>query len=748
MRYCDWERYSRQSIDVASTLTTLAFAAVKTTTKFGFSLVRNVVSGTVGATATALDHTVFGDSVTAPVIEGAVASAINFAEAITLAPIFLGEYISAASLRAAHSSIDILSVIFPGSTEASFSLVSFIHLVKREWDNPAAPKGSIPPNRYGIREVGKAVIAWVALQGVTQEWHEKEWSSYLREIAVHDPASGPQLKRVPSRIRVTSDVIFPGYRGQLISADIGEAPAGTHTRARSLSVLSRVSLSSMASAKRRDKEDASGWRQKPIDEIKADLRRFSKMVLAGYGGASLLFFGVSPWLTSTSTRVRAPTSKNQKEAEEAQLESAINAAEAEAEGDFSYSSTPENVEFSWWDILMGKHDKEIFERSVHGDVPNTQDVQARVRATAVIGIERQMPRFWVLTDHDRRQVVLVLRGRYPLPNWFVSDEPARVNLPFPGTMSLNELAVDLTCVPVEFSPASGSSAVNKQMHDTHGDNLLSMNTRQQDHRGPSLNSFLPAEKRPLYHVHGGMLRMARVMGEIGKPVHRAVADALNRNPDYELILCGHSLGAGVATLLALMWADPTTCLTIASSGLPADCLVSVYAIAPPCLTDAALSQLASKLVVSFVYSDDVVSRLSLGSVRDIRNAALLLCDANERGEEGYSVVTQRAQEWKSEMGCSDDFQWFLAMRRTLEANMHMADLFPPGRVFWARRDKDLPPSQRLTASGPTDHRSAAEKVRLFQVLDTERVFSQIVFSRSMLGAHMPHRYDQVLHELL
>lgn len=37
MRY-DWERYSRQSIDVASTLTALAFSAVKTTTKFGVRL--------------------------------------------------------------------------------------------------------------------------------------------------------------------------------------------------------------------------------------------------------------------------------------------------------------------------------------------------------------------------------------------------------------------------------------------------------------------------------------------------------------------------------------------------------------------------------------------------------------------------------------------------------------------------------------------------------------------------------------
>jgi len=259
------------------------------------------------------------------------------------------------------------------------------------------------------------------------------------------------------------------------------------------------------------------------------------------------------------------------------------------------------------------------------------------------------------------------------------------------------------------------------------------------------SSFLSSMQHPRYHVHGGMLRMARVMGEIGKPVHLAVMDALSRNPDYELILCGHSLGAGVAALLGLMWADSTTCLTVASSGLPEDRPVSVYCIAPPCLIDADLSRLASKLIVSFVYSDDIVSRLSLGSVRDIRNAALWLCEANDNGgREGYSVVTHRTRKWKSGEESPDDMQWFLATRKTLEANMQMADLYPPGRVFWARRDGDLPQSQRLFGGNENE----ATKVRLFEVLDTERVFSQIVFSKNMLSAHMPHRYDQVLHELL
>ena len=72
--------------------------------------------------------------------------------------------------------------------------------------------------------------------------------------------------------------------------------------------------------------------------------------------------------------------------------------------------------------------------------------------------------------------------------------------------------------------------------------------------------------------------------------------------------------------------------------------------------DPGLSALASNLITSFVYSHDVVSRLSLGSVRDIRNAAMWLCDANDEAE-GYVSVTSRARAWKAGSGSSKDLDW-------------------------------------------------------------------------------------------
>ncbi|KAJ7477241.1 hypothetical protein B0H11DRAFT_1297020 [Mycena galericulata] len=721
-----WDTYSRQGVDLASYASSATFSAVKTGTRLGFAVTRGVASTAVGITATVVDHTLFGGlTVARPVVGGAISTVLSLAEQIALAPIFFSEYITSTSLLAAHSSINLLSAIIPGSSEASFSLSSFITLVKRELKEPAAG-ASLPVKQFGITQIARAIVAWVALQGVTQEWDERRWLKNMREIHVKDvPKSFESIMRSRrgSRVRVTSDVIFPGNRGQLIVADIGESPL----RAQSIFPLNKGkgrTTSRMAASK--SPAIPPEPRKMTNAQLKTTLRRLSKLVLAGYGGASLLFFGVS------LTAPHGPTSTNsasEKAAEEAHLAHAIDASEAEAAGDFPDLETPAGLgdpQYSWWDVLLGKHDHEIFERYANTSEDKADaEIKEKMRATAKIGSEHLMPRFWVLTDHSRGQIVLVLRG----------------------TMSLNEIAVDLTCEDEEFEPATTTTSEEDENPIPGKFVFPGSSSRSQAH--PSGSSSPP--QAPRHHAHGGMLRMARAMGGVGKPVQLAVHEALLHNPNYELVLCGHSLGAGVAGLLGLMWADPKTCLTVRSSGLPIGRRVSVYCFAPPSLVDAALGKVADKLIVSFVYSHDVVSRLSLGAIRDLGAAAMWLCDGNEAKDgrpasegAGYTAVTSRAKQWKAGAGTADDPNWFIAVRKTLEANMRMSNTVPPGRVLWAMRDDDFFPAHRQTANSD----SAPDKLRLFEVLDAEKVFSQIVFARDMLSAHLPHQYDRALHELL
>ena len=126
----------------------------------------------------------------------------------------------------------------------------------------------------------------------------------------------------------------------------------------------------------------------------------------------------------------------------------------------------------------------------------------------VIGSEHMMPRFWVLTDHGRAQVVLVLRG----------------------TMSLNEIAADLTCDPEDFEPATSQ---DDDLHPTHHLSArLVFPSGSTSNKSYRTRSRASSTTSPRYYVHGGMLRMARAMGDPGKPVQLAVREALYLNPGY------------------------------------------------------------------------------------------------------------------------------------------------------------------------------------------------------------------------
>jgi hypothetical protein len=182
---------------------------------------------------------------------------------------------------------------------------------------------------------------------------------------------------------------------------------------------------------------------------------------------------------------------------------------------------------------------------------------------AINGIEPKMPRYWVLSDHRRKQVVLVIRGKAN-----ISTQGRNKTTRYTGTMSLNDLAVDLTCEPKEIDLHLGAQAdpplpppfVGEDFY--RGDNsFIDVEDILESIPG-SYPGFLDNDTTPElsqfsisgdnYQVHGGIHKMAVEMGSTGRPVWLVVKDALKRNPSYDLILCGHSLGAGLCTMLGLV----------------------------------------------------------------------------------------------------------------------------------------------------------------------------------------------------
>ncbi|QRV72315.1 Lipase (class 3) [Ceratobasidium sp. AG-Ba] len=723
-----WHRFSNMGLTAASVATALGFEAATRGTQLGFRVGRGITSAVAFNSTALAEHIVFGGSIgAAPAIGSAINSAFSFAESLALAPIQFGHNLASTSLVAASSSLDLLVWLF-GTQEVGFSLAEFGTLVQREWANPPGVE-SLPEERYGAASIARALVTWAALQDATGVWGMKQCLKGAKEIPMNvwkgdHSAEGIKSKEDEANqedpdeweIIVTSDEQLPDDGGTLVQAQISHfRPPGAYVWAEpeEISAPDEPQPSNMALGRRSDTTRTSTTRRDtnitstPVVDwahLRPILRRMSHMVIGGYGGASFLFFGLAfPSVGEAAASVQpaaSPTasSPSQTTPKRSQtISDVVHTAESSARApQHPAASEPRRT---WWGLITGQHDQEIFERFAG----NSREENNGKKNTAILGDAGRLPRFWVLTDHARKQVVLVLRGTY----------------------SLNELAIDLTCDPVPFTPAKEKPIVS--------------NTKADEKQ--------PEGDQP-HFVHGGMVKTAELMGLPGKPVHDAVANALRANRGYELILTGHSLGAGVASLLALMWADPLTGLTVRRSGLPSHRRVTAYCFGPPCVMSAHLSKLAKSIVTSFVYSHDIVSTLSLGSVRDMQRAAAWLCAGT--GEESVGNVLSKATRRRFGRGGEEEdaeatAQWLLSFRKTLEANMNMADLFPPGRVLWALNDCDVL-QETLESVNPVDREPGV--LHLFEVEDVERAFSQIVFSRDMLSAHLPHNYNRVVQELL
>ncbi|KAG8901237.1 hypothetical protein FRB99_005463 [Tulasnella sp. 403] len=875
--------YARLSATVASVTSTLGFLAIKNGTHIGFSVARGLTTTAISLTSSLAERTVLGTTFGADkLLNQAVRKSFSLAEAITLLPIEISEQVTNATLSAASTSIEGISFLlglpkdhdsddckftfsYLGPSDVStavgdyvgpfsataqsfaYAIPSLVRVLQHEWSNPRDAE-NLPGESYSALSIARALVTWATIQSVTRLYHEKKWFSSIKEIpdwewrGQKDPRQGekdkfdPQsrarnrsrrntMRRKISSIHVVSDVHLPNHGGEILTAEIGEPSEVNHPynghRVPQTS-FSRASLISMASTPAAEERP-----RVPYPAIRHALRRFSRMVLGGYGGAGMILFGVRlPSLAkagSITTRFNEdgksftfgfdppndtpaptngantagtttpiypstprsalhidlnlnfsekgssradPTSPLPRDSipfpsrvpewdERSTLELVIEGAEQSEDDEEGQSAwdmleppSPSHEEFhnnpsvpppepSWWDVLMGRHDQEIFEAfaTAHNattspfastvSLPNlakqdTNKPKASARKslppTSHFGDSDMLPRFWVLTDHLRQQVVLVLRG----------------------TMTLNEVAIDLACDVTPFSPAKMSSPPPA---DTTSESSSRTGTPP------------PADaSQSEYQVHQGMYALAKFMGAPGKPVQKAVAHALEQNEGYELVLCGHSLGAGVCAILGLMWADPETCLTVRSSGLPEGHPVAVFCFAPPCVMSPALSRFASSLVTSFVYSHDAITRLSLGTLRDLKRVTSWLCYGQKNdpdSKESCSNIIQRAlmlEKGFSFLGVDDretEQAWFLALRKTLEANMVYADLFPPGRIFWAMRERDIHEEFRHTPP-----LASLDTLRVFEVEKVEEVFGQVVFAKDMVSSHFVQNYDKVLHDYL
>ena len=152
-------------------------------------------------------------------------------------------------------------------------------------------------------------------------------------------------------------------------------------------------------------------------------------------------------------------------------------------------------------IPQGRYQKDILSELTPGIEPDHIVLQSEEESF-------YHPGYMLIVDHLKKDIVVSLRG----------------------TMNCCDVVTDLTC---EHMPCSDFADIPGII---------------------DAKSFQYAEfsSEEIHYAHEGFYRAALNLDVILRPEIYALCE---QYPDYSLLLCGHSLGAGVASLLTILWAQ-------------------------------------------------------------------------------------------------------------------------------------------------------------------------------------------------
>lgn len=237
------------------------------------------------------------------------------------------------------------------------------------------------------------------------------------------------------------------------------------------------------------------------------------------------------------------------------------------------------------------------------------------------------PAYFVVRDRSRKAIVLCIRG----------------------TWSAYDLLTDLCCTPQDFEIAS---RVNN--NSTNAKTLSSALYY-------SAEDFYTRATKRRRCGHHGMLEAARAVQNDSEAV---IAKELEDNPEYSLVLVGHSLGGGCAALLG----------TLLERSYP-ESRIQVYLYGAPCVAPA--NAKLHRNIISVVTEGDPFCCLSLGHLADVSTALACLCeDPLLRND-----ILLRTNAPVDDMSDAD-LIWCFETMEALRTKLKAEKLFPPGRILF------------------------------------------------------------------
>lgn len=288
------------------------------------------------------------------------------------------------------------------------------------------------------------------------------------------------------------------------------------------------------------------------------------------------------------------------------------------------------------------------------------------------------PAYYIVRDHERNSIVLGIRG----------------------TLSPRDVLTDLC-----------ASTGNFIIEDGH------VETNHTNDNQTEVASSFPLR---IECAHKGMIDGAK---GVARTTGKIITAELDANPEYSLVIVGHSLGGGVAAVLAAMWSErfPNR--------------VRSFGFGNPCVFPRN-STASYANIVSVIGQGDPFATLSLGHIVDTTRALSTLCK-----EEAFRVeILKRLGQAKAVEGLSkDDLKWLQNAKTYLNQQMDADKLYPPGQIVYM--------SGTLFNLDPVEGISVGQKGDL-RPMHVDRFGELMVHVRMFdVSRHLPVRYEAVLKRL-
>lgn len=239
-------------------------------------------------------------------------------------------------------------------------------------------------------------------------------------------------------------------------------------------------------------------------------------------------------------------------------------------------------------------------------------------------------------------------------------------------------------------------------------------------------------------AHAGMAQTASLTL---KKVYPLLIEALRSHHGYGLVILGHSLGAATASLITMLILEQQSQIE-EKIGYPLK--IQCHAFAPPCIVDLALSTKYRSFIRSYIVGDDVVPRISLGSLHRLKALSVELMK-NSKGN--FHRIFQALSSPANSMSTSTDTDSLSVNRELIEKLQKTPldlteSLFPAGQLY------------HLFCDGKTTEDEAAMRdgrrpIGIWRMEKTNfSFFGDIVISTSMLTDHLPNTYETAFQGIL